>query len=1179
VSLLMFLACYFSLSIISALRDEECMKEWMSRIALLYAILTGLWILAFDLLADLLLIGRQRFMERHLVLAVVTVLLLYLLLSRELRVRKRAEEGLRNALEEAGQRQREISALLEGARAVLAYGDFEETARSIFDTCKDLLGARAGYIALLTADGTQNDVVFLEPGELACTADPTLPMPVRGLREAVYCSGKTIYDNDFPRSEWTKFLPEGHARLDNVLFAPLAIKGVVVGLLGLANKPHGFTDVDARMASAFAELVAIALFNSRALESLVTSEERFRSVAQTASEAIISIDSQGNVVFWNEAATSIFGHSADEAIGKPITFVMPEHYHAAYQDGIHRLVSTGESHIVGKTVEMAGLRRDGGEFPMELSLSTWKVREETFFTGIVHDITQRKRSESVLRVSRRFLAIANRHIEMEPLLKEFVAEVQSFTRCAAVGVRLLDEGGNVPYQAYEGFSQRFYGSESPLSLESDQCMCVNVIKGAADPKLPFYTEGGSFYMNGTTRFLATISEEEKGQTRNVCNRVGYESVALVPIRLGERILGLIHVADPQENMIPLEMVEVLERVALQLGIALQRVQAEDALRQAHDKLERRVQVRTAALAKANEELQAEITERKRVGEQLRLQTTVAEGLVEATLALNQSLDLDEVLDRILEQTQRVIPCRAVAVMLVKDTTIYLTRHRGFEDVLEAWDTLETGFPLDAFALLKNEGSYQPALMADAPGDPEWRYAPGFEWVRSYAAVPLLAGEQIIGFLSLFSDQPGFCNQEMTDLVKAFAAHAVVAIQNAGLYEAELRARQTAETLSAASLALTQTLELDTVMDTLLDYLGRLVPYDSASVMLAQDETHLAVRAVRGYECWTDPQEVVAITLNAQASPRIGTLLTQQKSILIPDTRDYPEWEHRAGTQHVRNWLGVPMVADGKVIGVCGLDKAEAGFFTQQHLQLAQALVGQAAVAVQNAWLFDQVRAGRERLQTLSRRLVEIQESERRYVARELHDEAGQALTSLMVGLRLLEREAQRPEAVVAGVAELKRMVDSVLENLHRLAMDLRPASLDHLGLVAALRQYAEAVSDQHGLVVQFETVGLRDRLPSDVESSIYRMVQEALTNVIRHARATRVDVLLEQRDDKLVVIVEDNGVGFDPTAVMQNGRLGLFGVRERAEMLGGRLVLESAAGVGTTLLVEVPYGDPDPHRR
>jgi len=195
------------------------------------------------------------------------------------------------------------------------------------------------------------------------------------------------------------------------------------------------------------------------------------------------------------------------------------------------------------------------------------------------DLTERKRAEEVLRVSHRFLEIANRSTEMIPLLKEFVAEVRNFTGCAAVGLRMLDAEGSIRYQAHEGFSQRFYESESPLSIRSDQCMCINVIKGTTNPKLSFYTEGGSFYMNGTTRFLATVSEEEKGQTRNVCNQFGYESVALVPIRLGDNILGLIHVADYQENMVPLEMVEVLEGAAMQLGTGIQRVRAEEALRE------------------------------------------------------------------------------------------------------------------------------------------------------------------------------------------------------------------------------------------------------------------------------------------------------------------------------------------------------------------------------------------------------------------------------------------------------------------------------------------------------------------------------------------------------------------------------------------------------------------------
>ena len=138
------------------------------------------------------------------------------------------------------------------------------------------------------------------------------------------------------------------------------------------------------------------------------------------------------------------------------------------------------------------------------------------------------------------------------------------------------------------------------------------------------------------------------------------------------------------------------------------------------------------------------------------------------------------------------------------------------------------------------------------------------------------------------------------------------------------------------------------------------------------------------------------------------------------------------------------------------------FFTEDLIHWASALTGQAAVAIQNAWLFEQVRDGREHLVALSRRLVEVQENERHYIARELHDEAGQALASLMIGLRSLERESDNPEAVIYRSKELNQIADGVLEKLHRLAIDLRPAALDHLGLVAALRQHAERFSDESG---------------------------------------------------------------------------------------------------------------------
>jgi signal transduction histidine kinase len=141
--------------------------------------------------------------------------------------------------------------------------------------------------------------------------------------------------------------------------------------------------------------------------------------------------------------------------------------------------------------------------------------------------------------------------------------------------------------------------------------------------------------------------------------------------------------------------------------------------------------------------------------------------------------------------------------------------------------------------------------------------------------------------------------------------------------------------------------------------------------------------------------------------------------------------------------------------------------------------------------------------------------------------------------------------------------------LHRLAIDLRPASLDYVGLVAALQQYAEAITAQTGLTVELEAVNLQ-RLPLEMETALYRIAQEALTNVVRHAQATRVDVLLMQERDMITLMVEDNGVGFDPENHDASGRLGLLGIRERVEMLGGTLLLESAPGAGVTLRVQVP---------
>ena len=333
--------------------------------------------------------------------------------------RKQSEGDKQKALEASKKRQAEVSALLEGAQAVMRHRHFKTTARSIYDTCKNLIGATAGYIALLNEDGDNNELLFLDLGKIPCKVDPTLSMPIRGLRKEVYNHGKTVYENKFKNSKWQKFLPGGHGDLDNVLFAPLVLEGDVVGLLGLANKPGGFKREDARMAAAFGELVSIALYNSRSIELLENNEERFRRVTQSASDAIITVDMSGKVTFWNNAAREIFGYSHDEMVGKSPTVIIPKHLHKAHKESFSRVVSTGISQLKGKTVELFGIRKSGKQFPIELSLSTWEMKGKLFFTGIIRDISSRKKMEKELQKS---------HDELELRVKQRTEELYKINK-------------------------------------------------------------------------------------------------------------------------------------------------------------------------------------------------------------------------------------------------------------------------------------------------------------------------------------------------------------------------------------------------------------------------------------------------------------------------------------------------------------------------------------------------------------------------------------------------------------------------------------------------------------------------------------------------------------------------------------------------------------------------------
>jgi signal transduction histidine kinase len=207
-------------------------------------------------------------------------------------------------------------------------------------------------------------------------------------------------------------------------------------------------------------------------------------------------------------------------------------------------------------------------------------------------------------------------------------------------------------------------------------------------------------------------------------------------------------------------------------------------------------------------------------------------------------------------------------------------------------------------------------------------------------------------------------------------------------------------------------------------------------------------------------------------------------------------------------------------------------------------------------------------------VIVAQEEERKRIARELHDDTSQSLTSLLVGMKALSDECDSP-ALRQRAEDLRGVAGRTLDEVHNLALQLRPSVLDDLGLPAALERYVHDCNRRYNLQIDLAVHGLdAQRLPPEVETALYRIAQESVTNIARHAQARTASILIERRNGSVQIIIEDDGRGFDPaTAGKAERRLGLYGIRERAELLGGKLTIESAPGYGTSLFVKIPLPD------
>jgi signal transduction histidine kinase len=225
-------------------------------------------------------------------------------------------------------------------------------------------------------------------------------------------------------------------------------------------------------------------------------------------------------------------------------------------------------------------------------------------------------------------------------------------------------------------------------------------------------------------------------------------------------------------------------------------------------------------------------------------------------------------------------------------------------------------------------------------------------------------------------------------------------------------------------------------------------------------------------------------------------------------------------------------------------------------------------------LEQRVRERTAEVQALFQRLVSAQEEERRRIARDIHDQLGQQMTALRMNIETLQSQSDGHAALVEQAERTQQLAEELDQSIDFLTWQLRPAALDHLGLSAALRNLVTGWSERFGVQADFDVLGVEDvRLRRDVEANLYRIAQEALHNIAKHAGATRATVVLTQQDGHLALVIEDNGRGFHGGQTFPQGRdtgLGLVSMRERAALVGGRLEIDSSADRGTSIYVRIP---------
>lgn len=900
----------------------------------------------------------------------------------------------------------------------------------------------------------------------------------------------------------------------------------------------------------------------RADEALRRQEEMYRTLVETAQEGIGIVDSKENLVFINQAFAGLLEYPRKELLGKNLKEISHEAQYKVFRDQTRKRKKGNSSRY-----EITLITKKGKSKSMYVSAAPLWNEDGSFMgtLGVVSDLTEVKKAKEyniLLNASKSL----SRTLDFDHVLAlgaEKMTQTLGADRCAVMLMEDSSDGSEVVIKNHTS-SNRKRGFDSVLRLKIS--------------KDQFSSYRRSLQANACIQVSDVHSDILPELGKRIIRKSGMISALIVPIFLRNKLLGVFHVGMTKEpKILNPDQIQLALTMINQVGVALQNCRLMQDLQKEHSRI-----IEQAKL------LKAQYREQKM--------------MFELTQALTSARSLDELLKSAVKKVVELLGTERSSVSLVnpdgKSATIKAVHIKGGmnDGSLVGFTYSPDLYPRVKEVLIQKRPLIYPDTSTIPKEDPGREYFLSHE-IKSVVAVPLVSRGKILGLLSATTlKEAHHYDADEIRLLQTISNPVAVAIENHLLLEdlkqkyAQIEEQTTSlqtqtrekDILLGVSQSLSKAMSLEEVSQVATQVVGSTMEADRCALLLSKpDGFRLELRGLYSKD-HKSTRRLIGKEFSGAESRKLQTALRKRLPFIFDLASRQPDTEqakHHWVGAGIQSTLAAGMFFGKKLVGVISISTtSRRRTFTQGEIKLIQAIANQIAVAVENARLLEMVRKHSQDLKDLAGQLIKVQEGERKKIAQELHDQLGQMLQSMMMNLDKIrikfESRPQRLEGIEDSIHDTKELLSQTIEDVRTLSSDLSPPMLVDFGLVPTLRWYTDNYSQRANINVSLKVKDKSYRFSPEVELALYRIIQEALTNVAKHSRATKVIIHLSKRDSTAILSVRDNGIGFDPGKVLSAPKgMGLFNMKERVNLLGGSFDIISRSRKGTTLTINIPFSE------